>query len=36
MAKVGTPKAGVTISQQAVVNPWLAADAKGNKTKQKR
>jgi hypothetical protein len=25
--KVGTSKAGGTISQQAAVHPWLAADA---------
>jgi hypothetical protein len=31
VAKVGTSKAGGTISQQAVVHPWLAADAHGNK-----
>jgi hypothetical protein len=31
MAKVGTSKAGGTISQQAAVHPWLAADAHGNK-----
>jgi hypothetical protein len=31
VAKVGTSKAGGTISQQAVVHPWLAADAQGNK-----
>jgi hypothetical protein len=29
MAKVGTSKAGDTIGQQAVVHPWLAADAHG-------
>jgi hypothetical protein len=29
--KAGTSKAGGTISQQAVVHPWLAADAHGNK-----
>jgi hypothetical protein len=34
MAKVGTPKAGGTISQQAAVHPWLAADAHVNKRKQ--
>jgi hypothetical protein len=27
VAKVGTSKAGGTISQQAAVHPWLAADA---------
>jgi hypothetical protein len=32
VAKVGTSKAGGTISQQAAVHPWLAADAHGNKT----
>jgi hypothetical protein len=31
VAKVGTSKAGGTISQQAAVHPWLAADAHGNK-----
>jgi hypothetical protein len=31
VAKVGTSKAGGTISQQAVVHSWLAADAHGNK-----
>jgi hypothetical protein len=31
VAKVGTSKAGGTISQQAVVHPWLAADAHVNK-----
>jgi hypothetical protein len=31
VATVGMPKAGGTISQQAVVHPWLAADAHGNK-----
>jgi hypothetical protein len=30
VAKVGTSKAGGTISQQAVVHPWLAADAHNN------
>jgi hypothetical protein len=30
VAKVGTPKTGSTISQQAVVHPWLAADAQNN------
>jgi hypothetical protein len=34
VAKVGTSKAGGTISQQAAVHPWLAADAHGNKQKQ--
>jgi hypothetical protein len=34
VVKVGTSKEGGTISQQAVVHPWLAADAHGNKTKQ--
>jgi hypothetical protein len=29
--KVGTSKAGGTISQQAAVHPWLAADAHENK-----
>jgi hypothetical protein len=33
VAEVGTSKAGGTISQQAVVHPWLAADARGNKQK---
>jgi hypothetical protein len=31
VAKVATSKAGGTISQQAVVQPWLAADAHGIK-----
>jgi hypothetical protein len=31
VAKVGTSKAGGTISQQAAVHPWLAADAHENK-----
>jgi hypothetical protein len=31
VAKVGTSKAGGTISQQAAVHLWLAADAHGNK-----
>jgi hypothetical protein len=31
VAKVGTSKAGGTISQQAAVHPWLAADAHVNK-----
>jgi hypothetical protein len=31
VAKVGTSKAGGTISQQAAVHPWLAADAHINK-----
>jgi hypothetical protein len=31
VAKVGTSKAGGTISQQAAVHPWLAADAHGYK-----
>jgi hypothetical protein len=31
VAKVGTSKAGGTISQQAEVHPRLAADAHGNK-----
>jgi hypothetical protein len=31
VAKVGTSKAGGTISQQAAVHPWLAVDAHGNK-----
>jgi hypothetical protein len=31
VAKVVTSKAGGTISQQAAVHPWLAADAHGNK-----
>jgi hypothetical protein len=33
VAKVGTYKAGGTISQQAAVHPWLAADAHVNKQK---
>jgi hypothetical protein len=35
VAKVGTSKAGGTISQQAVVHPWLATDAHGNKQTNK-
>jgi hypothetical protein len=35
VAKVGTPKAGGTIRQQAAVHPWLAADAHGNKQTKK-
>jgi hypothetical protein len=35
VAKVGTSKAGGTISQQAVVHPWLAADVHGNKQTNK-
>jgi hypothetical protein len=31
VAKVGTSEAGGTISQQAAVHPWLAADAQRNK-----
>jgi hypothetical protein len=31
VAKIGTYKAGGTISQQAAVHPWLAADAHVNK-----
>jgi hypothetical protein len=31
VAKVGTSKTGSTISQQAAVHPWLAADAHVNK-----
>jgi hypothetical protein len=31
VAKVGTSKVGGTISQQAAVHPWLAADAHRNK-----
>jgi hypothetical protein len=34
VAKVGTSKAGGTISQQAAVHQWLAGDAQGNKQKQ--
>jgi hypothetical protein len=30
VTEVGTSKAGGTISQQAAVHPWLAADAHGN------
>jgi hypothetical protein len=33
VAKVGTSNAGGTISQQAAVHQWLAADANGNKPK---
>jgi hypothetical protein len=36
VAKVGTSKAGGTISQQAVVHPWLGADAHGNKQTNKQ
>jgi hypothetical protein len=36
VAKVGTSKAGGTISQQAAVHPWLAADAHGNKQTYKQ
>jgi hypothetical protein len=36
VAKVGTSKAGGTISQQAAVHPWLAVDAHGNKKKTPR
>jgi hypothetical protein len=36
MAKVGTSKASGTISQQAAVHPWLAADAQGNKQTNKQ
>jgi hypothetical protein len=36
VAKVGTSKAGGTISQQAAVHPWLAADAHGNKQTNKK
>jgi hypothetical protein len=36
VAKVGTSKAGGTISQQAVVHPWLAAGAHGNKQTNKQ
>jgi hypothetical protein len=36
VAKVGTSKAGGTISQQAAVRPWLAADAHGNKQTNKQ
>jgi hypothetical protein len=32
VAKVGTSIAGGTISQQAAVHPWLAADAMETKT----
>jgi hypothetical protein len=35
VAKVGTSKAGGTISQQAAVHPWLAADAQGNNEKER-
>jgi hypothetical protein len=35
VAKVGTSKADGTISQQAAVHPWLAADAQGNKQTNK-
>jgi hypothetical protein len=36
VAKVGTFKAGGTISQQAAVHPWLAAEAHGNKQTNKQ
>jgi hypothetical protein len=36
VAKVGTSKAGGTISQQAVVHPWLATDAQQTNNKQQR
>jgi hypothetical protein len=36
VAKVGTSKAGGTISQQSAVHPWLAADAHGNKQTNKQ
>jgi hypothetical protein len=36
VTKVGTSKAGGTISQQAAVHPWLAADAHGNKQTNKQ
>jgi hypothetical protein len=36
VAKVGTSKAGGTIIQHAVVYPWLAADAHGNKQTNKQ
>jgi hypothetical protein len=36
VAKVGTSKAGGTISQQAAVHPWLAVDAHGNKQRNKQ
>jgi hypothetical protein len=36
VAKVGTSKAGGTISQQAAVHPWLAADAHVNKQTNKQ
>jgi hypothetical protein len=36
VAEVGTSKAGGTISQQAAVHPWLAADAHGNKPTNKQ
>jgi hypothetical protein len=35
VAKVGTSKAGATISQQAAVHPWLAADAHANKQRNR-
>jgi hypothetical protein len=35
VTKVGTSKAGGTISQQAAVHPWLAADAHVNKQTDK-
>jgi hypothetical protein len=35
VAKVGTFKAGGTISQQSAIHPWLAADAHGNKRTNK-
>jgi hypothetical protein len=36
VAKVGTSKAGGTISQQAAVHPWLAVDTHVNKQTNKR
>jgi hypothetical protein len=36
VAKVGTSKVGGTISQQAVVHPWLAAVAHGKTNKQNK
>jgi hypothetical protein len=36
VAKGGTSKVGGTISQQAVVHPWLAANVHGNKQTNKQ
>jgi hypothetical protein len=36
VAEAGTSKAGGTISQQAAVHPWLAADAHASKQTNKQ